>query len=559
MGTFRDNQFTVTSDKKFGVNNTLTARWFFDDATIIEPFGEAASLPFAENNPLSNRFLKLGLTHVFSSTAVNEFRFGYSRFKFDLLPSEPITLSDIASTRPNATDFPGAWQPNIVGGGFSLGVGANDNRGTRDNTFVWGDDFSKTLGRHTLRFGGEIDRWQLNRYNHYEKRGIVSFSSDATTGLNGFQNFLLGNVNTTAGEAGLDTFYFRATDAAAYAQDDWKITSRLTLNLGLRWEGLDSAHVKGDYLTNLGGVADCSSANCAADGFSAPPLRYIHPSGTGGGFGTPGVSDCTLLNCFSGKNFAPRVGFAWDVFGDHKTSMRGGYGIYYQRVSNQSELQSAGGPPFNVTFAATPGSVTAENPFPQLLPNSDFPLALTPGPNGNTLGATAYGIPSGFPQLNGFDATGAPLFDNTMGNSGDAPNSQFFFFPTRNFRPPYSQQWNFTLQREVAPAWVVELGYVGSNAIHLLGPGRALNAGQLTSVSLCDPQVGAVADFRRTCYRHTGCSNEYRRQRLHRWQHSGQRRCARIPAFPGHPEPLRFPAGKQLPLQLPFPAGYAHP
>jgi len=479
VGVFHDNQFTVTTDKRFGSKDTLTVRFFFDDSSTISPFGEAATLPFTETNPLSNRFVKVGWNHVFSPTTVNEFRFGYSRYNFALLPTEPIPLSAIDSTRPNSAQYPGAWQPN-VSGDFSLGVGANDNRGTRDNTFVWGDDFSKTFGRHTLRIGGELDRWQLNRFNHYEKRGVVTYTSDLTAfgPFNSFQNFLLGNVNGTAGEAGLDTFYFRAGDGGAYVQDDWKVTSRLTLNLGVRWEAIDTAHVIGNYLTNLGGIANCGSTGCNSDGLSAPPLRYIHPAGAPGGFGTPGVSDCTELHCFADKNFAPRIGFAWDVFGDHKTALRGGYGIYYQRVSNQPQLQSAGGPPFNVAFSATPGQVTPENPFPQLLPTSQFPLPLTPGPNGNTLGPTAFGIPSGFPRLAGFDNTGAPLFDNTNGNSGGAPNEQFFFFPVRNFVPPYAQQWNLTLQREVARGWMFELGYIGSNGVRLLGPGRAANAAQ---------------------------------------------------------------------------------
>src|SRR5262249_41294204 len=146
-------------------------------------------------------------------------------------------------------------------------------------------------------------------------------------------------------------------------QDDWKFNSRLTLNLGLRWEGLSTAHEKQNFLTNFLGLNDGTPG----------PVKFIHPAETPR-VGTPGVSNCTLVKCFDTNNWAPRVGFAYDLFGNQKTVLGGGYGIYYQRISNQSLLQTSGGSPFSEDFSATPFSVTTVNPFPSIRPQSDFPL-----------------------------------------------------------------------------------------------------------------------------------------------------------------------------------------
>jgi hypothetical protein len=202
--------------------------------------------------------------------------------------------------------------------------------------------------------GGEINRYQLNRYNRFATRSSVAFANTGAgageagiPALTGFQNFLLGRVTSTQGGAGFFTFYFRALDAAASFQDDWKIHPRLTLNLGLRWEGLSTAHEKQNFLSNFQGLGDGLPG----------PIKIIHPAETPR-VGTPGVSRCTLLDCFDANNFAPRVGFAFDLFGDRKTLLRGGYGVYYQRTSNQPLLQTSGGLPFAERFSASPFSVT---------------------------------------------------------------------------------------------------------------------------------------------------------------------------------------------------------
>jgi carboxypeptidase family protein/TonB-dependent receptor-like protein len=467
VGTYTDDQFTITADKQLTEKDKISLRYFYSDNSTSRPFGTASTLAFQLDQPGVNRFVKLGWTRVFSQRAVNDFRFGLNRFGFDQIPTEPIMLADIGAIRGNSSDFPAAYRVNVTGAGFSIGTAVNDDRGGRFNTFVFGDDFSYNLGRHQFRAGGELSRYQLNRYNNFATRGSVTFAgTPAGAGgagipaLTGFQNFLLGRVTSTQGNAGFSTFYFRAMDAAGYFQDDWKFSSRLTLNLGVRWEGLSTAHEKFNFLSNFQGLGDGQPG----------PIKIIHPADTPT-VGTPGVSRCTLVHCFDGNNFGPRIGFAWDVLGDQKTALRGGYGVYFQRVSNQPLLQTAGGLPFAQAVSATSFSVTPQNPFPSILPTSAFPLP------------TDQQIPT----LMAFDpSTGAPIFSTVPGTSPGSAFSGFFFFPRRDFRAPYAQQWNLTIQREFARGWALEAGYVGTRGVGLIGTGRPLNPSQIcTSASPC--------------------------------------------------------------------------
>ncbi len=457
LGTFQDDQFVVSVDKKITSKDKFTGRWFFSDNTTLQPFGGAAKLPFSRTVPSSNRFLKAGWNHVFSPSVLNDFRFGFSRFTFARVPSEPIALTDIGATRANSAEFPAAFEIIVTGGGsFSLGTGVNDDRGGHFNTYTYADDVSITKGKHLIRFGGDLSQYQLNRFNRFATRGSVTsgntVADDPTTGipaLAGFQNFLLGRVTTTQGEAGFHTFHFRAVDAATYIQDDWKITKRLTINAGLRYELLSTAHEKDNFLSNFRGLQDGSTGT----------ISIIHPAATAR-VGTPGVLNCTLTHCMDKKDFAPRASFAWDVLGNQRWVIRGGGGIYYQRVSNQTLLQTSGGLPFAQAISAAKFSVTPENPFPSILPTSAFPLSKD----------------EVVPALVAFDGTsGAPIFASDDGG----PLSGFFFFPVRSYHAPYGQQWNLGTQYGLGKNWVLEVGYVGTHGVNLLGTGRPLNPGQV--------------------------------------------------------------------------------
>ncbi len=470
LGRFRDDQFTITGDKSLGSKDKVTGSFFFSNNITTQPFGNSATLPFPELLPGSNRFAKFGWTRTLSASSVNQFRAGFNRFQFNRTPTEPITLADIGATRGNSVQFPAAYQV-FVPGIFSLGTGVNDNRGGAFNTFEYADDYSRTMGQHTLRIGGSVNRYQLNRFNNFATRGSVTFGgTPAGAGgagipaLNGFQNLLLGRVTTTQGESGITNFFFRATDYSLYFQDDWKYSPRLTLNLGIRWEGLSTAHERRNFLSNFQGLGDKSPG----------PISIIHPEGTPG-VGTPGVSRCTLRDCLTNRNFAPRVGFAYDLLGDQKTVVRGGYGIYYDRISNQSLLQTAGGLPFSEAISAASFSVTPENPFPGLLPASAFPLPFD----------------QVVPKLTAFDGTtGAPIFQS----AGGGALSGFFFFPVRSLHAPYTQEWNLSVQHEFWKGWVAGVGYVGAHAVSLLGPGRPLNPGKICTTNVpcvIPPSVGS--------------------------------------------------------------------
>jgi hypothetical protein len=448
LGTYKDNQFTLTTDHQLTTNNKLTFRYFQSTNEALRPFGAGGSLRFAQFAPGRNKFVKLGLTSVISPQIVNDFKAGFNRFFFSIAPNEPISLSDIGATRGNSAEFPAAYQA-VVAGAFSIGAGVNDDRGGTFNTFVLGDDLSWSKGSHQFRFGGEGSYYELNRYNNFATRGSVTFGN--ATGLVGFQNFLLGRVTTTQGRAGFSTFYFRALDHSYYVQDDWKFNSRLTINMGFRLEGLSIAHEKFNFLSNFRGLGDGT----------APPLEIINPEETPV-VGDPGVSRCTMLDCFKFYP-APRFGFAYDLFGDQSTVIRGGYGIYFQRVSNQSLLQTSGGSPFSEDFSAAPFSVTPQNPFPGQRPNSDFPLPTV----------------ARVPRLTAFAVDGTPIFDSPNG----APLGGFRFFPVRDFVAPYAQQWNFTVQRQLPWKLVAEVGYVGTNGKRLLGTGAPVNPGQICTIA----------------------------------------------------------------------------
>lgn len=472
VAPIQDDQYTVSYDRTWrNGNDRVSGRWFYDDGTAVRPYGTASTLAFPSSSIQNNRFLSLSHTHIFSSTTVNEFRFGMSRFISSFAPEDPIGLSDIGAARPNAGEVPGIYRVAITGL-FSVGTGVNDERGTVSNNFFFTDTFSMTWGNHAFRMGGDYTAYQLNRFNRFAIRGDLTFGSTTGTGnaFSAFQNFLQGRITGIQSAAGDPQRYFRAKDWSAFIQDDWRIRPNLTLNLGLRVEAMNFGHDK--YFRQ--NIYDPNLVLAGQNPFLFPEQVDIN------GFrGTPGVSDCALDDCYD-VNFGPRLSFAWDVSGNQKTIVRGGYGIYYQRLSNQNILQGSLGPPFFVQLIdnrATPAALQLANPLAGQPPSTAIATGFIP----SLARFAGLRIPAGAPAgttLNVNDPGVGLIFVNEQGQAcanygGTATNcvinlASFTSVP-RDAYTPYTQQFNLGVQREIGRGFAVEATYVGTRYIGGLG------------------------------------------------------------------------------------------
>src|SRR5260370_12714369 len=315
------------------MRDRISERFFFANTSTADPLGGegAGNLGSGQTTPVDNRLASLSWTYTVTSNVVNEARVGFNRITQQVLATEPATVSQIGMSRFNSSVFPGIplFITNDIFPAFG-GISTNNDQASVNNTFNFADTIAWTRGKHTLRGGFEYRRYQINLFNNFASRGFLSFNT--------LRNFLTGNIQQAFVGTVITDRGFRARDASAYFQDDWKLARRLTLNLGVRYDYLGPSTDVKDRLGNF----DPSRLDAATLANGGPGLLngFILPAGANFGAiqGTPGVDRSTLLSN-SPHNFAPRVGFAWDVKGDGKTAIRGGYGLYYVRISNQTLLQ----------------------------------------------------------------------------------------------------------------------------------------------------------------------------------------------------------------------------
>jgi len=440
---FAEDQYVIDLDHYISPRQTVAGKFFAAGQTETSPAGNVAG--FTVTTLPQNTNFSLVHTFVLSPTSINEARFGYVRIADPQSTADPITSADVGMVPAPGS---GGRFPEIYiaeAGGLNFGATTATNS-SKENMFTYADAMSKVAGRHTLRFGATFIRHQLNTDEDPYANGQISLYqfTDFLLGQNGAQNGT-GSSNLLAEFASTGSFAkdLRFNDLSLFVQDDWKVAHNVTINLGLRWDyfswptdtqgrlaGFDSRLIsEGPYgIPSAGGTY---SGYTITQAYVQQHPNVTVPAGVT-------VVGNSLMDGNDFRNFGPRIGFAWQPI-DH-VSVRGGYGIFYPRVSSIVALANVAGPPFNDTGLNFGVLGTLQNPFSELnLPSN----------NAYPLWQPRQYIP------------GVPA---SVELSPNDPTS----------RNPYVQQWNASIQYEIARDFLFEVGYAGSHGLRLLNT-RAAN------------------------------------------------------------------------------------
>lgn len=456
--TQTDNQYLFRVDHNFSQKDTVWAYGFINPNNTIDPISfNGGVLPgFGEIDPSRVQHYTLTWNHTFNGSMLNEVRFGYNRFNFKasepqtkLLPSS-LGFTGISPQSPADASAPFISIPTL----FSLGFSIFGPQPRISNTYELTDNFSKIVGRHTLKFGFDMRRAQVFNPFLGRNNGLFNFQGGGTFSTHDpGADFLLGIPDSYLQESG-NVIDARTQTYYTYAQDQFKLRSNLTLTYGVGWE-VDTPIVQ---LHNGGIDLNCFRPGEQSAVFPTAPVGLVFPGDKG----------CTSSGYFNHPaHFGPRFGFAYSPGSSGKTSIRGGLGIYYNRPEEELTLENLGAPPFflaSTGIGDVGGSPSFANPFTDI--------------------STGKSIPNKFPF--------------TLPQKGSAIDfTQFEPFSINVFDPnttiPYSMNYSLTVERQLKGDVILSVAYVGLQGRKLTGVYELNPAGQHGANPVCLATPGCNA------------------------------------------------------------------
>ena len=415
-------EYVARGDHSFSDNDRLSLRYFYDSFTNQGFLDPSNYLSFQNQATIIDQNALIGETHIFGPAAVNDFRLSFSRETSNRGPAAgSIGLTDLGVN---------IWQPPTaktiegiqVSGYFS--PGQTDPAAFIRNQYNLSDDFNLVRGKHSISFGGSVIRAQVLLRNQFRTSGSFGFTSDTTN--DALASFMQGYAHSFTQGFGefkdnlLDTFNL-------YVEDDYHVSRRLTVNLGLRYDPLFPWEER-KFRTEQFTPADYY-AGVHSQVYVNAPAGLLFPGDSGvPKWGANGSYD----------NIAPRVGFAYDLTGDGKTSLRGGAGVFYDALlAGAYNNRFVDVTPFSPQFTPTPLQGTFSNPY---------------------LGFTVP-YPAPFPPPKDISFEPYPVLAITYDTSNN-----------HKLQTPAIYNWNLTLERQLSAGWLLRVAYAASRATHWLEP-----------------------------------------------------------------------------------------
>jgi hypothetical protein len=412
----RGDNLVAKTDYTLNLHNVLSARFIYANTDQTEEDTISLRPQWLSTTSPTTQVFGVSLASTFGPAWSNELRFSYNRFNEAIFPVDhnvnPLTYGlNTGVTDPRLFGFPrvnpGTDAFNYMGGNSSWPLET-----TPSKTDSFSDTATYTRGKHSIRFGGSFRYGDVNYYRATEGRGRVDFS-DLT-------DFIDGNVHRWEFLYGDPARNVSQKSFGFFAQDNYRVRSNVTLNLGVRYDITDPIKDSRNLLANYVPTSPSGIVQ-VGQGISSPyPTNY--------------------------NNLSPRVGVAWDVFGAGKTVFRSGFGIIFEQPSIRTFMYNGGGlnlNPSGVPYVDASGNVVQ--------PTGTITSFLQESSDGT--------------QINW--STAGPIFPTAAGNLCSLSSQCNLFAVDQHLKTPYVMNWNFNVQQQLTKSTVLQMAYVANHGVKL--------------------------------------------------------------------------------------------